>query len=91
MSESTLYAIEFKKYVDLPRVVDFLSGLGHPISKLKEKHDVYRFEYKTMKELKSEGYNIFIHKDIDEYTTFIMARKSKPGCHSAATLSASVN
>ena len=91
MSESTLYAIEFKKYVDLPRVCYFLIGLGHSISKLKEKHDVYRFEYKTIKELKKQGYNLFIPKKVDEYTTFIFAEKTKPGCHSAATLMASVN
>lgn len=53
--DTTLYAIEFQKHVDLPRVCDFLIGLGHSISKLKEKRDVYRFEYKTIKELKKQG------------------------------------
>ena len=85
--DTTLYAIEFQKNVDLPRVVDFLINLGHSISKLKEKRDVYRFEYKPMKELKKQGYNVFIPKKVDEYTTFIMA--SKPGCQSVAALSCS--
>jgi uncharacterized protein YcgL (UPF0745 family) len=87
--DTTLYAIEFEKHVDLPRVVNFLISLGHPISKLKQKHDVYRFEYKPIKELKKQGYNLFIPKKVDEYITFIFAEKSKPGCCPAVALSCS--
>ena len=65
MSE-LIYAIEFAKHVNLPRVCEFLINLGYPLRQLHEKETCYRFEYKTLKELKENGYKQFIMK-IDYY------------------------
>ena len=77
MSE-LIYAIEFAKHVNLPRVCEFLMNLGYPLRQLHEKETCYRFEYKTIKELKELGFRHFISKPLTDDINFIIAKRSNP-------------
>jgi hypothetical protein len=83
-----IYCMEFAKYLDLERICNYLMGLGHSLSQLKEKENCYRFEYKTLKELKQMGYKEFITKQLTPDINFIIAKKTTRSPHSVVVQSA---